>query len=64
MIDVYHDVQIGDRIKFRAITRWGDRPAWRKVNGFYGSTQMPTVRFGGYATFVVRRPEIMEIEPV
>lgn len=51
---------IGDRIKFRATTRWGDKPATRKVNGFFQG--MPTVRFGGCADFIVRPHEIIAIE--
>jgi len=55
-------LDIGDRIKFRAATRWGDRKVWRKVNGFHGSEDKPTVRFGGWPEFVVRHHEIVEIE--
>jgi len=52
--------EVGDRITFRAVTRWSDAAATRKVNGFYQG--MPTVRFGGHPDFVVRPNEIMAVE--
>lgn len=51
------DFKIGDRITFRAATRWSDRKATRVVNGFFNGR--PTVRFGGWADFVVRPEEII-----
>ena len=51
-------IQIGDRITFRAATRWSDKPATRVVNGFIAGN--PTVRYGGWAQFIVRVDEILE----
>ena len=48
---------VGDRIQFRAATRWSDKAVWRKVNGFIGDR--PTVRFGGWGQFIVRPNEIL-----
>lgn len=53
---------IGDRIKFRAVTRHSDRPAWRKVVGFDLCDGRPLVRFHGWDNFIVRWDEIQEIE--
>ena len=53
----------GDRIRFRAPTRWSCRPVWRVVNGL--DPHRPgrvTVRFGGWGAFVVMPHEILEIE--
>ena len=55
-------IQIGDRIKFRAITRWSTAAVWRKVNGFWVDGR-PTVRYGGWADFIVSHHEITEHEP-
>lgn len=57
------EIKIGDRIKFRSPTRWGDNVAIRKVNGFWGDTDMPTVRFGNYGNFAVRLDEVIEVYP-
>lgn len=54
------NIEVGDRIKFRAVTRWSSRAVWRKVNGFYQGRV--TVRYGGWAGFVVRGHEILEVE--
>ena len=51
---------VGDRIKFRACTRWDDKAATRKVNGFYQG--MPTVRYGGCPNFIVRPHEIIAVQ--
>lgn len=53
-----HGLKVGDRITFRAVTRWSDRSATRVVNGHTLGYGYPTVRFGGYAEFVVRPSEI------
>ena len=53
-------IKIGDRIKFRALTRYSHETVWRKVNGFWNGC--PTVRYQGYGDFVVRLEEILEIE--
>jgi hypothetical protein len=55
-------IQIGDRIKFRAVTRWSGAAVWRMVNGFYGELRRPTVRYGGHPNFIVENHEIIEIE--
>jgi|LKGT01.1.fsa_nt_gi hypothetical protein len=31
-------IEVGDRIRFRSITRWSGAAVWRVVNGFWGST--------------------------
>jgi hypothetical protein len=51
----------GDRIKFRAVTRWSAAAVWRRVNGFT-KRNLPTVRYGGWPGFVVREHEILEVE--
>jgi hypothetical protein len=55
-------IQIGDSIKFKAPTRNSNKAVWRKVNGFFGHTTMPTVRFEGWSAFVVRLGEVLEVE--
>ena len=55
-------VEIGDRIRFRAATRWSGAAVWRVVNGFWASTENPTVRYGGWSNFAVKRSEIIEVE--
>jgi len=55
-------IQVGDIIKFKAPTRNSNKAVWRKVNGFYGNTGMPTVRFEGWASFVVKIHEIIEVD--
>ena len=55
-------IQIGDSIKFKAVTRNSNKAVWRKVNGFFGYTTMPTVRFEGWSAFVVRLGEVLEVE--
>ncbi len=52
-------IAIGDTIRFRAVTRWTDKAAVRKVNGFIDGK--PTVRFGGWGQFIVQPREILEI---
>lgn len=53
------NIKVGDRITFRAVTRWSAAKLTRVVNGFY--FDKPTVRAHGYADFVVRLDEIIEI---
>jgi hypothetical protein len=57
-----HTIQIGDRITFRATTRWSDEATTRVVNGF-DPLGRPTVRYGGYPDFIVRRAEISKVYP-
>lgn len=54
-------MKIGDRIKFKALTRWSNRAVWRKIVGF-DSHGRPEVRFGGWSSFVVAKHEILEVE--
>ena len=66
-------IKMGDRIKFRAATRWSCAAVWRKVNGFRKdpvfnwrdgvTSNWPTVRYGGHSDFVVRSDEIIEVNP-
>ena len=56
------EIEIGDRIKFKAATRNSYKAVWRKVNGFWGNTSMPTVRFEGWSNFAVRLGEVLEVE--
>jgi len=53
-------IKLGDRITFKAVTRWGDSKATRKVNGFHAGC--PTVRYGGWGDFVVRHNEISQVD--
>ena len=55
------EIKVGDRIKFRAVTRWSGATASRIVNGLY--LGRPTVRFGGFASFIVRSDEVLSVEP-
>lgn len=52
----------GDRITFRAATRWSHATATRIVNGFYNG--WPTVRYGGCPNFIVKHHEISAVAPV
>ena len=54
--------EIGDRIKFRAVTRWSNQTLVRVVNGYW-SNGFPTVRAHGCADFVVKPKEILEVIP-
>lgn len=54
------NLKIGDRIRFRAVTRWSDRPATRIIRGFDRNNR-PVVRFGGWSDFIVERSEILEV---
>ena len=51
---------IGKRVVFRSLCRWNSAKATRiikEISKFGG----PIVRFGGYANFVVRPHEVIEI---
>jgi len=54
------DIKVGDRIQFRAVTRWSSRTVWRKVTGVVPCVQ---VRYGGWSHFHVRSWEIKDHEP-
>ena len=49
----------GQRITFKSPTRSGNVKATRIINGTFNS--LPTVRFNGWASFVIRRNEIIKI---
>ena len=53
-------LKIGDRIRFRAVTRWSDKPAVRKVVGF-DQQGRPLVRFGGWPEFIVEPCEVLDV---
>ncbi len=53
-------IKIGNYITFKAIARWNNRKARRKVVSFYMGK--PCVRFGGYSDFVVNLHEIEKVE--
>ena len=57
---------IGDKIKFKAATVWGDKPATRIIRGFSPGHNFPMVKYGGWDNFIVRPSEISEIngEPI
>lgn len=52
-------IKIGDRITFKAATRFSYSKATRVVNGFCNG--MPTVRYAGWPNFIVRPNEILEV---
>lgn len=54
-------IKVGDRITFKAATRWSHRKATRVVNGFYCGR--PTVRYAGCGGFIVHPFEILEHTP-
>jgi hypothetical protein len=51
------NIKVGDRITFRAVTRWGAAKASRIVTGFYLGE--PTVRYGGWSDFIVHWHEVI-----
>ncbi len=55
------EINIGDRIIFRAICRWKTRSTSRIVRGFRGNR--PLVRFAGYDEFLIRSREITDVIP-
>ena len=53
-------IQVGDRIRFRVIALWRDRPtAWRVVK----SVDPIEVRLGGCGDYIVRPDEVLEVNP-
>jgi len=63
------DIAVGDRIQFKAITRADYRAVWRVVNGFTPcgwyedyDLRKPTVRYHGWADFIVNYHEIITVE--
>lgn len=69
-VEDFKDLEVGDRIEFRSITRHNSRTAIRKVTGFpkiyetiknWGgrSPRYVYVRFEGTPVFLVRRGEVI-----
>ena len=56
------EIKIGDRITFRALTRWSNEKATRVVNGYWLNSSNPTVRYSGCGNFVVGLDEIICVE--
>jgi hypothetical protein len=55
-----YPIQVGDRIRFRVIALWRDRPtAWRVVK----SVDPIEVRLGGYGDYIVDPDEVLEVSP-
>ena len=54
-----HTFKIGDTITFKSPTRNGNIKATRKINGTFNG--LPTVRFNGWAAFVIKQNEIIEV---
>ena len=55
-----YPIQVGDRIRFRVIALWRDRPtAWRVVK----SVDPIEVRLGGCGDYIVRPDEVLEVDP-
>jgi len=53
-----YPIQVGDRIKFRVIALWRDRPtAWRVVK----SVDPLEVRLGGYGDYIVHPDEVLAV---
>lgn len=57
-----HDIAIGDRITFRAVTRSGAAKATRTVTGVKRSGRVTVTRYHGWANFLVRADEIISVE--
>ena len=53
------EILVGDRITFKAATRYEFRKVTRIVNGFFHG--QPTVRYAGSAAFIVRHHEISDV---
>lgn len=51
-------IEVGDRIRFRAVTRHSNEQVWRKVVG----VNPVRVRFHGWAEFQVRPREISGVQ--
>lgn len=58
-INMKHKFEIGDTIIFKSPTRNGNIKATRKINGTFNG--LPTVRFNGWADFVIKQNEILDI---
>lgn len=54
------EINVGDRITFRAATRWSGASVTRVVRGF-DAFGRPLVRYGGWSDFVVRLDEISAV---
>lgn len=55
-------IEIGDRIVFKAATRWNCGTVTRMVVGFYDfEEKIPTVRYGGWGDFAVALHEIKKV---
>ena len=52
-------LEIGDSITFRAVTRWSSAVATRVITGFSRDGR-PLVRYGGWSDFMVSWDEILE----
>lgn len=65
MMDI-SKIKKGDRIKFKAVTRWSNRAVWRVVTAIGRQASRDDsriqVRFGGCSNFYVRDYEISEHE--
>lgn len=54
-------IEVGDQIKFKAVTTWNSNLVTRIVIGFRdGDKTQPEVRFGGF-NFVVKPEEIKKV---
>lgn len=53
------DFKIGQNITFKSPTRSGNIKATRKINGVWNG--LPTARFNGWAYFVIKQNEIIDI---
>ena len=56
-----YDIEFGNNITFKAITRWSDKQVTRIVSGF-DHLGRPTVHYGGCDDFVVRLREISQVD--
>lgn len=55
-------IKVGDRIKFKAATRYSHETATRKVKGF-DSYGRPLVGYAGWSEFVVHPREVLDVIP-
>lgn len=53
-------IEVGDYIKFRAVTRCGNESVWRKVLGFDDLGRL-YVRYAGWGDFIVYWREIIDV---
>lgn len=56
------DINQGDRITFKAATRYSFQKATRVVKGF-DHLGRPLVQYNGYTDFIVCWPEVIKILP-